>query len=95
MLIYDCRGHGASDKPAGPYTTTLFARDLADLMDHVGWPSAAVAGASMGGSISLMFAGAFPQRTNALGLIDTTAWYGAEAPAQWAGRAERRPQGRS
>ena len=49
VLTWDCRGHGASDKPAGPYTVELFARDLADLLDYVGWPSALVAGASMGG----------------------------------------------
>jgi len=36
VLTYDCRGHGASGKPAGPYTVELFARDLADLLDHVG-----------------------------------------------------------
>lgn len=89
VLIYDCRGHGASDKPTGPYTTPLFAADLASLMQHVGWPSAVVAGASMGGCVSLAFAAAFPQRTNALGVIDTTAWYGADAPVQWAKRAER------
>jgi Predicted hydrolases or acyltransferases (alpha/beta hydrolase superfamily) len=89
VLVYDCRGHGASDKPAGPYTTELFGRDLADLMDHVGWTSAAVAGASMGGCISMAFAAAFPQRIKALGLIDTTAWYGPEAPTQWAQRADR------
>jgi 3-oxoadipate enol-lactonase len=89
VLTYDCRGHGGSDKPAGAYTVELFARDLADLLDHVGWQSAIVAGASMGGCISLAFAAAYPARTSALGLIDTTAWYGAEAPAQWAERGER------
>lgn len=89
ILIYDCRGHGASDKPAGPYTTDLFARDLADLMDHIGWPSATVGGASMGGCISLAFCAAFPQRTDALALIDTTAWYGPDAPTAWASRAEK------
>jgi 3-oxoadipate enol-lactonase len=89
VLVYDCRGHGASDKPAGPYTAHLFAADLASLMDHVGWPATAVAGASMGGCVALAFAADFPQRTNALGLIDTTAWYGADAPTQWAKRAER------
>lgn len=87
VLTYDCRGHGGSDKPAGPYTVELFAHDLADLLDHVGWTSALVAGASMGGCISLAFAAAYPARTAALGLIDTTAWYGAEAPKQWAERA--------
>lgn len=89
VLIYDCRGHGVSDKPAGPYTTPLFASDLACLMDKVGWPSAVVAGASMGGCVSLAFGANYPKRTNALGLIDTTAWYGADAPAAWAKRAER------
>jgi 3-oxoadipate enol-lactonase len=89
ILVYDCRGHGASDKPAGPYTASLFADDLADLMDHIGWKSAVVAGASMGGCVSLAFGANFPHRTNGLGLIDTTAWYGAEAPKAWAERAER------
>jgi 3-oxoadipate enol-lactonase len=89
VLTYDCRGHGVLDKPAGPYTTSLLARDLGSLMDHVGWSSAVVAGASMGGSVSLAFAANFSQRTNALGLIDTTAWYGTDAPTHWAKRAER------
>src|SRR6476619_6796654 len=89
VLVYDCRGHGESDKPAGPYTVELFARDLADLLDHVGWRSALVGGASMGGCIALAFAAAYPARTAALGLVDTTAWYGAEAPKQWAERGSR------
>jgi 3-oxoadipate enol-lactonase len=89
VVSYDCRGHGESDKPKGPYTVELFADDLADLLDHVGWPSAVVAGASMGGCIALAFAAAHPARTAGLGLIDTTAWYGAEAPKQWAERGAR------
>jgi 3-oxoadipate enol-lactonase len=89
VLTYDCRGHGASDKPAGPYTVDLFAQDLSDLLDHVGWPTALVAGASMGGCISIAFAAAYPKRVAGLGLFDTTAWYGAEAPKQWAERADQ------
>jgi 3-oxoadipate enol-lactonase len=89
VLTYDCRGHGASDKPAGPYTVELFAHDLADLLDHVGWHRPIVAGASMGGCVALAFAAAYPARTAALGLVDTTAWYGADAPQQWAERAGR------
>ena len=87
VLTFDCRGHGSSDKPPGPYSVELLARDVADLLDRVGWQKALVAGASMGGCISLAFAAAYPERTAALGLIDTTAWYGAEAPKQWAERA--------
>jgi 3-oxoadipate enol-lactonase len=92
VLLYDCRGHGASDKPAGPYSIELFARDLADLLDRIGWGSAVVAGASMGGCIALAFAAAYPARTCALGLIDTTAWYGPDAPTQWAERADKAVQ---
>ena len=89
VLVYDCRGHGGSDKPKGPYTVELFAEDLADLLDHVGWRSATVCGASMGGTVAIAFAAAYPDRVDGLGLFDTTCWYGAEAPAQWAERAQK------
>ena len=89
VLTYDARGHGKSDKPAGPYSTEQFAQDLAGLLDHFDWPTAVVAGASMGGCVVLEFAAAYPQRTAGLGLIDTTAWYGPEARTQWAERAKR------
>ena len=88
ILTYDCRGHGRSPKTAGPYTAQLFARDLAELFDHVGWDKAAVAGCSMGGNVAQAFAAGYPQRVSALGLIDTTAWYGAEAAARFKERAD-------
>lgn len=93
VLVYDCTGHGASRKPSGPYTLEGFAADLARLLDHVGWDSALVAGASMGGCVALAFAGRYPARLSSLGLIDTTAWYGAEAPRQWEERAQKALQG--
>ena len=89
VLVYDCRGHGASDKAPGPYTVQLFANDLADLLDHVGWESVLVAGASMGGCVTLAFAAAYPKRVSALGLVDTTAWYGPDAPKTWEERAQK------
>jgi len=87
LLTFDCRGHGNSARPHVTYTAELFARDLAELMDHVGWESAAIAGASMGGCVAQAFGGLYPERTDALGLIDTTAWYGPEAPKQFRERA--------
>lgn len=87
MLTYDARGHGRSGRAAGPYTVEQFARDLAELMDHVGWPAAVVAGCSMGGNVAQAFGGLYAGRTIGLGLIDTTAWYGPEAPAQFRQRA--------
>jgi 3-oxoadipate enol-lactonase len=89
VVAYDCRGHGKSGKPAGPYSAEQYARDLAELFDHLGWPSAAVAGCSMGGCVAQAFGGLYPARTTAQGLIDTTAWYGAEAPQQWRERAAK------
>ena len=83
VLTFDCRGHGLSGQPVMTYTPQLFARDLAELMDHVQWPSAVVAGCSMGGMVAQAFAIAYPQRTTGLALIDTTAWYGADAPKVW------------
>jgi len=88
LVTYDCRGHGASLRTAGPYTTQLFARDLVEIVDHLGWETAAVAGCSMGGNIAQAFAAEYPKRTAALALIDTTAWYGADAPAKFKERAD-------
>ena len=34
ILAIDCRGHGASDKPQGPFSVELFAGDLAAVFDH-------------------------------------------------------------
>ena len=88
ILTYDCRGHGRSDRRAGPFTADLFARDLAELLDHVGWQNATLAGCSMGGCVALAFAGLYPERTDALGLVDTTAWYGQDGPAKFKERAD-------
>lgn len=87
LLTYDCRGHGNSARRTSAYTTELFARDLAELLDHVGWSTTGVAGCSMGGCVAQAFAGTYPERVESLCLIDTTAWYGPEAPASWGQRA--------
>jgi 3-oxoadipate enol-lactonase len=89
ILTYDCRGHGQSGRAPGPYRLAQFADDLADLLDTLDWSTVAVAGASMGGSVAQAFATAYPERVQALGLVDTTAWYGPDAPQRWAERAEQ------
>jgi 3-oxoadipate enol-lactonase len=83
VLTYDCRGHGNSGRQATTFTTDLFARDLGQLLDHVGWETAMVAGCSMGGCVAQAFAGLYSSRVSALALIDTTAWYGEDAPRTW------------
>lgn len=89
FLCLDMRGHGASDKPAGPYQPELLARDLRDVLDHVGWSDAVVVGSSLGGCIAQQFAADHPERITALGLVDTTAWYGTDAARHWNERARR------
>ena len=89
VLAVDCRGHGASEKPDGPYSVELFASDLAAVLDHAGWDRATVGGASMGGCVALTFAALYPGRTAGLVLIDTTAWYGETAIADWEERGQK------
>jgi 3-oxoadipate enol-lactonase len=89
VLAIDCRGHGASDKPAGPYTVEQFAQDVHDVVSALDFGGVLIAGASMGGCVSLQFAGTYPDATRAVGLIDTTAWYGETAPKDWNIRAEK------
>ncbi|MGA7781184.1 MAG: alpha/beta hydrolase [Paraburkholderia sp.] len=88
VLTIDCRGHGASDKPAGPYTVEIFAQDVHDVIGALNFNGVVIAGASMGGCVSLQFAATYPDATRAVGLIDTTAWYGPSAPQDWNVRAE-------
>src|SRR5690242_3561001 len=87
ILTYDCRGHGRSGRPHMEYTAELFARDLAELLDHVGWDEANVAGCSMGGCVAQAFGGLYGERARALALIDTSAWYGPNGPKQFRERA--------
>ena len=87
ILTYDCRGHGRSGRNAGAFTAELFARDLGELLTHVGWQNAIVAGCSMGGCVAQALAALYPSRVSALALIDTTAWYGEDAPQTWRERA--------
>jgi 3-oxoadipate enol-lactonase len=92
ILVYDCRGHGQSERRPGPYSVELFADDLAAVFEACGWSSAAIAGCSMGGCVAQAFAAAYPQRVRGLALIDTTAWYGPTAPKDWKARGARPAQ---
>jgi 3-oxoadipate enol-lactonase len=60
VLRFDNRGVGRSSKPAGPYTTRLFAEDTKALVDHLGLDRFHLLGVSMGGMIVQEYALAWP-----------------------------------
>ena len=60
VLRFDNRGVGGSAKPAGPYTTELFAADTKALVDELGITGFHLMGVSMGGMIVQEYALAYP-----------------------------------
>ena len=71
VIAPDCRGHGDSDKPPGPYSIQLFASDVMALLNHLDLTQAHVLGVSMGGLVALEMALADSQRIESLALVNT------------------------
>lgn len=88
VLALDCRGHGSSDKPHGPYSTSCFAGDVLAVVDQFECSRVVLVGCSMGGTVALEFAGTYPERVEGLSVFDTTAWYGEGAAPRWEQRAQ-------
>jgi pimeloyl-ACP methyl ester carboxylesterase len=90
LILWDMRGHGRSDYPddQAQYSEQATVADMAALLDAAGAPSAIIAGLSLGGYMSLAFQLAFPNRTDALLILDTGPGYKSDAArAQWNARA--------
>jgi 3-oxoadipate enol-lactonase len=83
VLRYDCRGHGRSSAPEGPYSLERLAQDALGLFDALGVERTHFIGLSMGGMIAQHVALAAPQRIASLVLADTTSRYPAEAAPVW------------
>ncbi|MER0483789.1 alpha/beta fold hydrolase [Streptomyces sp. Edi2] len=79
VIAPDLRGYGdstmAPDTAAVPGTTPLatFARDLVDLLDHLGVERCVLGGLSMGGQIVMECYRLFPERIRGLVFADTFA----------------------
>lgn len=69
LILPDLRGFGASASSTDPYTLADMASDLAELLDELGIPKAALAGHSMGGYVALAFLRTYPARVRGLGLV--------------------------
>lgn len=74
VVRYDEYGRGLSDRPDAAYDAELFDRQIVDLLDSLQITGKVdLAGVSMGGSVTSVFAGRHPERVRSLTLVDPVA----------------------
>ena len=78
VILFDRRGVGLSDPLPGPATLEERMDDVRAVMDAAGSERAALIGVSEGGTMCMLFAATYPERTSALVLC------GAMARSTWA-----------
>jgi pimeloyl-ACP methyl ester carboxylesterase len=71
VVALDQRGHGASDRPEGEYTTERFAEDLGGVLDRLGLERPVLVGHSLGGGVVLHLAVERPDLVRAVVLLDS------------------------
>ncbi len=71
VIRFDLRGHGQSDKPAGPYSMPMFAADAAGLLRELGIDAAHVVGISLGGAIAFQLAVDHPAQVKTLTIVNS------------------------
>ncbi|KAI9024699.1 Alpha/Beta hydrolase protein [Hyaloraphidium curvatum] len=71
-VAMDLAGHGLSDHrhASSPYSYTSFASDVLSVAEALGWDRYALLGHSLGAAIGALVAAAFPERIQALCMID-------------------------
>lgn len=91
LVMVDNRGVGRSGRPEGPYDLEVMANDAIAALDHSGYGSAHVIGASMGGIISQVIGVRHPERVRSLTLACTACRHFSwrkELLGQWADQAQ-------
>jgi pimeloyl-ACP methyl ester carboxylesterase len=71
VVVFDNRGVGDSDVPAGPYAVSQLAEDAVAVLDAAGIGAAHVLGVSLGGYIAQELALTYPERLRKLVLAST------------------------
>lgn len=90
VVACDMRGHGQSDRPPGPYSVELFARDAAALLEAERLAPARLVGISMGGMIGLELAISRPELVKALVMCNAGPRLRFDRPRARLGLALRR-----
>jgi len=92
LILFDKRGTGMSDRVSNDRLPTLEQRmdDVRAVLDAVGSDSAALLGHSEGGSMSLLFAATYPERSRALVLFGAFAKRLRSDDYPWAPSLEER-----
>lgn len=67
-ISLDPRGAGQSDKPDSPYSTELFADDVAAFMQAIGVDRAHIFGLSLGAAVGMWLATKYPEKVKTLSL---------------------------
>jgi pimeloyl-ACP methyl ester carboxylesterase len=80
VVLFDNRGIGESDAPAGPYSVRMLAEDAVSVLDAAGIERAHVLGTSLGGMVAVQLALDWPERVDRLVLACTTSGGEGAAP---------------
>jgi len=88
VLRIDMRGHGGSPPPAGDYTMSMLAADVAHVIDALGLDRVHFIGLSIGGMVGQAFALEHGAKVKSLMLCDTLPATLPDAKVAWAPRIE-------
>ncbi len=80
FIVWDRRGTGLSDPSAKPLSVDERIDDVRAVLDAAGADRAAFFGTGEGGSMSVLFAAAQPERVSSLALYGTAARYSQDLP---------------
>lgn len=81
VVTYDRRSAGQSAYPDGGYSLENFAKDLRELLAHLGIERSHIIGSSAGGPIAITYALTYPEAVKALVLVNTAPRLIPEGPA--------------
>jgi pimeloyl-ACP methyl ester carboxylesterase len=71
VVTFDLRGHGQSQKPPGPYSMQLFARDTAELLKQLNLTPVHIVGISLGGMIAFQLTVDNPELAKSLVIVNS------------------------